>query len=96
MSIWTVLKNAFDKKLADRCKFFSSSKDKCIDEKGYLHAINVSNVFKMNSVGDQHDLYLKTNVLLLADIFEKFINTCLEYYGLDPCHYVSSPGLGCE
>ena len=52
MSIWTVLKNVFNKKLADRCKFFSSSKDKCTDEKGYLHAINVSNVFKMNSVGD--------------------------------------------
>ena len=47
----------------------------------------------MNSMGDYHDLYLKTDVLLLADIFEKFIKTCLDYYGLDPCHYFSSPGL---
>ena len=47
----------------------------------------------MNTMGDYHDLYLKTDVLLLADVFEKFINTCLEYYGLDPCHYFSSPGL---
>ena len=31
--------------------------------------------------------------MLLADVFEKFINTCLEYYGLNPCHYFSSPGL---
>ena len=38
------------------------------------------------------NLYLKTNVLLLADVFEKFINICLNYYGLDPCHYFSSPG----
>ena len=44
-------------------------------------------------MGDYHDLYLKTDVLFLADVFEKFINTCLEYYGLDPCHYFSSPGL---
>ena len=47
----------------------------------------------MNTMGDYHDLYLKIDVLLLADVFEKFIGTCLEYYGLDPCHYFSSPGL---
>ena len=47
----------------------------------------------MNTMGDYHDLYLKTDVLLLADVFEKFIKTCLDYYGLDPCHYFSSPGL---
>ena len=48
----------------------------------------------MNTRGDYHDLYLKTDVLLLADVFEKFIKTCLDYYyGLDLCHYCSSPGL---
>ena len=45
----------------------------------------------VNTIGDNHDLYLKTDILLLADNFEKFINICLEYYGLDPCHYFSSP-----
>ena len=44
-------------------------------------------------MSDYHDLYLKTDVFLLDDIFEKLINTCVEYYGLDPCHYISSPGL---
>ena len=44
-------------------------------------------------MGDYHDLYLKTDVLLLADVFEKFIGTCLEYYGLDPRHYFRSPKL---
>ena len=44
-------------------------------------------------MGDYHDHYLKTDVLLLTDVFEKFINTCVKYYALDPCHYFSSPEL---
>ena len=44
-------------------------------------------------MGDYHDHYLKKDVLLLADVFEKFIKTCLKYYELDPCHYFSSLGL---
>ena len=44
-------------------------------------------------MGDYHDHYFKENVLLLADVFEKFLDTCLKYYELDPCHYFSAPGL---
>ena len=47
----------------------------------------------MKNMGDYHDHYLKKDVSLLADVFEKFIVTCLKFYGLDPCHYFSSPGL---
>ena len=47
----------------------------------------------MNTMGDYNDLYLKTDVSLLADVFEKYISTCLEYYGLDPLLYFSKPGL---
>ena len=47
----------------------------------------------MDSIGDYHDDYLKKDALQLTDVFEKFIGTCLKYYGLDPCHYFSSPGL---
>ena len=50
-------------------------------------------MIKMNAMGDYHELYLKIDVLLSADVFEKFINTCLEYYRSDPCHYFSRPGL---
>ena len=82
-----------ENKLPDKSKFFSSLKDICISEKDYLKAADIWNVFKMNSIGDYLDLYLKTDFLLLADVFEKFINTYLDYYGLDPCHYFSSPGL---
>ena len=49
--------------------------------------------FDMENKGDYHDHYLKNDVLLLADVFEKFIDTCLKSYGLDRCHYFSSPGL---
>ena len=47
----------------------------------------------MKYMGDYHNHFLKKDVLLLADIFEKFIDTCMKFYGLDPCHYFSSPGL---
>ena len=47
----------------------------------------------MNTIDNYNDLYLKTEVLLLADLFEKFISTCVEYFRLDPCHYFSSPGF---
>ena len=80
-------------KLPDKSKFFSYLKDGCISEKDYQRANNVWNEFKMKTIGDYHDLYLKTDVLLLADVFEKFIKTCLDYYELDPCHYFSSSGL---
>ena len=47
----------------------------------------------MNTMGDYHHLYLKPNVLLLTDVFKKFIHTCLKYYEFYPCHNFSSPGL---
>ena len=80
-------------KLPDKSKFFSSLKDKCINKEEYDRAIRVLNTFKIKNLGEYHDLYLKTDVLLLADVFEKFVKTCLNSYGLDPCHYFSSPGL---
>ena len=49
--------------------------------------------FEIETLGEYHDFYLKTDVLLLCDVFEKFISTCLNYYGLDPCHYFSYPEL---
>ena len=48
------------------------------------------------NMGEYHDLYLQSDVLLLTDVFENFKNTCMQYYGLDPCHYFTSPGLSWE
>ena len=44
-------------------------------------------------MGEYHDLYFKSDILLPVDVFESFRNTCLQYYKLDPCHYFTSPGL---
>ena len=91
---WVDAFEKFDERcLPSRERFFSSLKNRSISEEEYLRAVRVWNVFGMKTFGEYHDLYLKTDVLLLCDVFEKFINTCLEYYGLDPCHFFSSLGL---
>ena len=59
----------------------------------YQHAIKVWNIFECKTIRDYHDLYLKSDVLLLADVFENFRKTCLKHYKLDPAHYYTSPGL---
>ena len=72
---------------------FSSLKDCGISEKKYQRAVNVWKVFKIKNLGEYQDLYLKCDVLLLCDLFEKFISVCLKDYRLDCCHYYSSPGF---
>ena len=67
--------------------------DGYISDEDSLTCNKIWNEFNMKNMGDYHDHYLKKDVLLLADVFEKFIDTCLKFYGLDPCHYFSSPGL---
>ena len=64
-----------------------------ISNEQYLHLQNVWNIFDFNTFEDFHNHYLKKDVLLLADVFEKFLFTCLQYYDLDPCHYFSATGL---
>ena len=61
--------------------------------KEYFRACNVWKVFDIKNLGEYHALYLKCDALLLCDVFEKFIDVCLKDYGLNPCHYFSSPGL---
>ena len=64
-----------------------------VNEKEYEKGANVWQVLKIKNLGEYHDLHLKTDVLSLLDMFEKFVATCLNYYRLDLCHYFSSPGL---
>ena len=73
--------------------FYSKLNDCNITDKEYEHAQDIWKEFKINNLGEYHDLYLKTDVLLLADVFEEFRNICLENYNLDPACYYTSPGL---
>ena len=85
------LKKFKETNLPDIDKFFSSLKDCRISEGEYQRACDVWKVFEIKSLRQYRDLYSKTDVLLLCDVFEKFISICLKDYGLDPCHYFSSP-----
>ncbi|CAH3030133.1 unnamed protein product, partial [Porites evermanni] len=74
-------------------EFYSKLNDEGISDDDYQHAINVWNTFQCKTIRDYHNLYLKSDVLLLADVFENFRKTCLKHYNLDPAHYYTSPGL---
>ena len=79
--------------LPPKDEFYSKLNDEDISDEDYQHAIKVWNKFGCKTIKDYHDLYLKSDVLLLADVFEKFRSTCLKHYNLDPAHYYTSPGL---
>ena len=82
-----------DTELPERKEFYSLLTDKNISEDAYSHAKDVWNNFNLKKMGEYHDLYLKTDILLLVDVLENFRKTCLTYYRLDPLHYITSPGL---
>ena len=83
----------FNSQLPSKEDFYSILNDKHISKEDYEHVQNVWNTFNLKNMGQYHDLYLKSDILLLVDVFENFRKTCLEYYKLDPCHYFTSPGL---
>ena len=73
--------------------FHSILNDSDITEEDYKHAQNVWKTFNMKTMRDYHDLYLKSDVLLLSDVFENFRDVCLDNYRLDPIFYYTAPGL---
>ena len=85
--------NKFNEQLPTKEDFFSILNNEHISDEDYNHALDVWKTFSLKNMGEYHDLYLTSDILLLADVFENFRKTCLEYYKLDPCHYFTSPGL---
>ena len=79
--------------LPSKESFYSNLNMENIDDIDYRHGNNVFNRFKLNNLGEYHNLYVQSDALLLADIFENFRNKCLEVYQLDPAHFLSLPGL---
>ena len=59
----------------------------------YGHGNNVFNKFKLNNLGEYHDLYVQSDTLLLADVFKNFRYMFLKEYELDPAHFLLLPGL---
>ena len=73
--------------------FYSNLNMEDIDDIDYRHGNNVFKGFKLENLGDYHDLYVQSDTLLLADVFENFRDMCIKVYELDPAHFVSLPGL---
>ena len=80
-------------KLPTKEQFYSILNNQHITNEEYKHARKVWKAFNIKIMDGYHDLYLKSDVILLADVFENFRKTCLIYHKLDPCHYFTSPGL---
>ena len=79
--------------LPSKESFYSNLNMEDIDDIDYRHGNNVFKKFKLNNLGDYHDLYVQSDTLLLADVFENFRDMCLKEYELDPAHFLSLPGL---
>ena len=77
--------------LPSKEQFYSILNNETISEDDYKHAQTVWKNFDLENMGEYHDLYLKSDVLLLADVFENFRKTCMQYYKLDPCQYFTCP-----
>ena len=80
-------------KLPPKSKFYSRLNDSNITDEEYKHAKNVWKEFNCKTMRNYHDLYLKTDVLLLADVMENYRNVCIGNYRLDPLWYYTAPGL---
>ena len=81
-----------DTQLPPKTSFYSKLTGNHISDEDYTHAQNVWKTFGCQNMGDYCDLYCRTDVLLLADVFEAFRKTCMGQYSLDPAHYYTSPG----
>ena len=73
--------------------FYSNLNMSNVSEDDYQHAQIVWSEFGIRNLGEYHDLYLRTDVILLANMTEAFRDTCLEHYSLDPAHFYTSPEL---
>lgn len=79
--------------LPTREQFYSKLTETEIELSDYEFAQKIWNEFNIKTLGEYSDLYLKTDILLLADVFENFRQTCLNIYKLDPAHYYTAPGF---
>ena len=79
--------------LPDKESFYSNFNLESITDEDYMHAQKVWKVFKIKNLEEYHDLYVQSDTLLLADVYENFRDVCIGIYELDPAHVLSTPGL---
>ena len=82
-----------DETLPDKEAFYSSLNQEDITDVDHRHEKRVFKKFNNKNLGDYYDLYVQSDTLLLADVFENFRNKYIEIYELDPAHFLSEPGL---
>ena len=92
MNTWVAGKGLMKHHYQIKKAFYSEFYLEDITDKEYTHAQNVLKELKLKILGDYHDLYVQSDTLLLADVFENFRNKCIEIYKLDPAHFLSAPG----
>ena len=73
--------------------FYSKLNMSGVNDQDYKHTCRVWREFGINDLGEYHNLYLRTDIILLANVFEAFRKVCLDNYGLDPAHFYTAPGL---
>ena len=79
--------------LPDKKAFYSKLNEEDIYNIDYAHSQKVWEVFEIKNFGENDDLHVRGDTLLLADVFENFRDKCIEIYELDPAHFLSAPGL---
>ena len=87
------LEKLSERNLPPKESFYSKLNDCDITDKDFEHALKVWKHFKMTTFQEYHDLYLKTDVFLLADVFQNFRSVCMKKYELDPAWCYTAPGL---
>ena len=82
-----------ENKIPPKEAFYSELNLEDISDEDYAHVQKVWDVFEIKNRGEYHDLYVQSDTLLLADVFENFRDMCLEIHELDPAHFLYAPGL---
>ena len=82
-----------EKTLPPARSFYSELNMSGVSDQDYEHACKVWRDFEIKNLGEYQDLYLQTDVILPANVFEAFRKVCLDNYGLEPCHFYTAPGL---